>query len=111
MFGELSFSLFFSLGVCMGGRVIVEVVRKGIVVGQMLQYLLNTSTNVFCQYCPRREGLRRGAGAKLPDRRPPPHWTGRGPVNEGIMFGELSVLLFLFLPFFRSVHGCMGMDV
>ena len=32
------------------------------------------------------------ASAKLPGRRPPPpHWTGRGPVNKGIMFGELSV--------------------
>ena len=40
----------------------------------------------------------KGAGAKLPDRRPPAHWTGRGPVNEGIMFGELS-LLFLSLLF------------
>ena len=40
-----------------------------------------------------------GAGAKLPGRRPPPHWTGRGPVNEGIMFCQLSVLLF-FLLFF-----------
>ena len=37
-----------------------------------------------------------GAGADLPGRRPPPHWTGRGPVNESIMFGELSVLLFFF---------------
>ena len=37
-----------------------------------------------------------GASAKLPDRRPPPQWTGRGPVNESIMFGELSVLLFVF---------------
>ena len=30
------------------------------------------------------------------------------------MFGELSILLllcFVFLPYFRSVHGCMGMDV
>ena len=38
-----------------------------------------------------------GAGAKLPGRRPPPHWTGRGPVNEGIMFDQLSVFHFLFL--------------
>ena len=35
------------------------------------------------------------ASAKLPGRRPPPpHWTGRGPVNKGIMFGELSVCVF-----------------
>ena len=39
------------------------------------------------------------------------HCTGRGPVNKGIMFGELSILLLLFLRFFRSVHGCMGMDL
>ena len=60
----------------MGGWVIVEVVRKGIVVGkcwslcsidlQMFsvstvlgEKVLNRSTNVFCQYRPRREGLRR----------------------------------------------------
>ena len=43
--------------------------------------------------------------------RPPAHGTGRGPGNKGIMFGELSILLLLFLHFFRSVHGCMGMDV
>ena len=41
----------------------------------------------------------------------PEHCTGRGPVNNGIMFGELSILLLLFLRFFRSVHGCIGMDV
>ena len=49
-----------------------------------------------------------GAFAKLPGRRPPRHWTGRGQVNEGVMFGELRALLFVC---FRSVHGCMGMDV
>ena len=49
----------------------------------------------------------RGAGANLPGRRPPAHWTGRGPVNEGIMFGELSFLFFVL----RSVHGWMGTDV
>ena len=31
MFGELSVSLFVTLGVCMGGSVNVEVVRKGII--------------------------------------------------------------------------------
>ena len=49
-----------------------------------------------------------GASAELPGRRSPPHWTGRGQVNAGVMFGEFRVLLFLC---FRSVHGCMGMDV
>ena len=38
---------------------------------------------------------------KLPDRRPPPHWTGRGLLNEGVMLGELSVLLFVLVV-------CMG---
>ena len=76
-----------------------------------LEYLLHTFTIVFCYKCPRRQGVRRGAGAKLPENRPPAHGTGRGPVNKGIMFGELSILLLLFLRFFRSVRGCMGMDV
>ena len=58
----------------------------------------------------------RGAGAILPCRLPPPHWTGRGPVNESIMFGELSILFWFFVSFFsllflKSVHGWMGMDV
>ena len=39
-----------------------------------------------------------GAGAELPGRRPPPDSTGR-PVNESVMFGELSIL-FLFFCFF-----------
>ena len=61
--------------------------------------------------CPSQQGVCSGAGAKLPENRPPAHCTGRGPVNKGIMFGELSILLLLFLRFFSSVHGCMGMDV
>ena len=50
----------------------------------------------------------RGASAKLPGRRPPPHWTQRGLLNEAVMFDELRILLFVC---FRSVHGWMGMDV
>ena len=50
----------------------------------------------------------RGVSAKLPDRRPPPHWTRRGLLNEVVMFSELRILLFVC---FRSVHGWMGMDV
>ena len=58
----------------------------------------------------------RGAGAILPCRVPPPHWTGRGPVNESIMFGELSIfvlvlLLFSLILFFKSVNGWLGMDL
>ena len=40
------------------------------------------------------------ASAKLPGRRPPPHWTGRGPVKKGIMIGELSGFFFCFFFFF-----------
>ena len=39
------------------------------------------------------------AGAELPGRRPPPPTTERGPVNESVMSGELSIL-FLFFCFF-----------
>ena len=46
-------------------------------------------------------GQSSGAGAELPDRRPPPHWTGRGKGKEGMMFGELRVLLFVLVV-------CMG---
>ena len=55
-----------------------------------------------------------GAGAKLSGRHSPAHWTGRGPVKQDIMFGELSVFFFsLFFSFLllRRVHGCMEMDV
>ena len=45
----------------------------------------------------------RGAGAILPGRLPPPHWTGRGPVNESIMSGELRILFSFFFSFFYSV--------
>ena len=31
---------------------------------EWVYYLLNTSANVFCQYCPRREGLRRWSSAE-----------------------------------------------
>ena len=50
----------------------------------------------------------RGASAKTPGRRPPPRWTGRGQVKEGVMFSELRVVLFVC---FRSVHVWMGMHV
>ena len=50
----------------------------------------------------------RGASAKLPGPRLQPRWAERGQVNEGVMFSEWKVLLFLW---FRSVHGWMGMDV
>ena len=46
-------------------------------------------------------GQSSGASAVLPDRRPPPHWTGRGQGKEGMIFGELRVLLFVLVV-------CMG---
>ena len=52
----------------------------------------------------------RAASTNLPGRRLPPHWTGRGPVKKGIMFGELSVFSFsFFLLFF--VPGYIGVFV
>ena len=76
----------------------------------MLEYLLKTSRNVFCQHCLRRERSEVeqsiGAGAKLSGRRPPAHWTGIGPVNEGIMFGQLSVSLFCFRFLFFVFEEC-----
>ena len=42
-----------------------------------------------------------GASAKLPCRRPPPLWTGRGQLNQGVTFSELMVLLFV-------LGVCMG---
>ena len=38
-----------------------------------------------------------GASAELPGRRAPLRWTGREQLNEGIMFGELKVLFFVFV--------------
>ena len=67
----------------------------------MLEFVLNISTNVFCQYCPRREGLGRGGSVKLPGRRPPPFSTGRGQLNDRVTFSELTVLLYVF-------GECMG---
>ena len=43
-----------------------------------------------------------GEGAKLAGRRTPPHWTGRGQINEGDVFGQLRILLFVC---FRSTRG------
>ena len=79
----------------------------------VLEYLLNSFTKKLCYNCPRRQGLRSRAGAKLPESRPPAHWTGRGPVNQGIMCVELSILLLFFLRFFSECawvygNGCVS---
>ena len=73
-------------------RGIVEVVRKGIVVGKCWSMcwthlqMFSVSTVLGDKTSDVEQSW--GAGAKLPDRRPPPHWTGRGQLNEGDMFGE-----------------------
>ena len=53
-----------SLGSCWihPERVIVEAVRKGIVVGKCCIMCWTHLQMFFCQYCPRREVLRRGTG-------------------------------------------------
>ena len=97
-------------------KVIVEAVRMGIVVGKCWStgwtHLQMFSVSTVLGKKTSTVEHSRGEGAILPCRVPPPHWTGRGPVNESIMFGELSILfLFLFFSFFKSVNGWMGMDV
>ena len=77
----------------------------------MLEYVLNTSSNVFCQYCPRREGLRHWSSAEehLPsfltvDR----HHTGQERTTKRrchVWWVESFALCF------SSVHGWMGMAV
>ena len=80
-------------------RVIVEVVRKCISAGRC-SIICWTHLQMFSVSTVPGEKASDveqcwGASAKLPDRRPRPHWTGREPVNEGVMFGELMVLLFI----------------
>ena len=52
------------------------------------------------------------AGAKLAESRPPPHWTGRGQLNEGIMFGELRCFFrhFFFFFFYFFLEECEWLD-
>ncbi len=81
----------------------METVRKGIVAGKCWSRCSTVLGDMASDVEPSR-----GASAKLPGSRPPVHWTGRGQLNEGDMFGESRVLLFVS---FRSVHECVGMDV
>ena len=102
-------------------RVIVGVVRKGIVVGKCWRMrwthlqMFSVSTVLGEKASDVEKSW--GAGAKLAESRPPPHWRGRGQLNEGIMFGELRCVFhhfcfcFFFFFFLSSVHGWMGMDV
>ena len=80
----------------------------------MLEYLLNTSTNVFCQYCPRREGLRRGAVVRCQASWPPPTTTldrKRTSKRRHHVWSVERFALCFSLSFLMSVHGCVGMDV
>ena len=84
-------------------RVIVEVVRQAIVVGKCCSMwwthleMFSVSTVLGEKACDVVQS--RGASAELRDRRPTPYWTGQ--LNEGVMFGELRVLLFVLVV-------CMG---
>ena len=79
-------------------KVIVEVVSKRIVAGRCWN-ICWTRVQMFSVSTVLGEKASeveqpRGADASLPGRRPPPHWTGRGPANESVMIGQLSVFLF-----------------
>ena len=93
-------------------RHIVEVVRKGIVVGKCWSLcwthlqMFSVSTVLGGMAWDVEQSW--GGCVKLPGGRPLPLWTGRGQLSESVIFGELSVFLFVC---FRSVHGWMGMDV
>ena len=88
-------------------KVIVGVVGKGIVVGKCWRkcwtHLQMSSVSTVLGEKAWSSDVEKpwGAGSKLAESRPLPHWTGRGQLNEGIMFGELWVLFFL-------LGVCMG---
>ena len=86
-------------------RLIVVVVRKGTVVWKCwtlcwthLQ-MFSVSTVLGEKASDVEQSW--GASAKLPGRRPPPLWVGRGQLKEGFISGEFRV----FDLCFRSVHG------
>ena len=90
-------------------RDIVEVVRKGIVVGKCWSLcwthlqMFSVSTVLGGKAWDVEQSW--GACAKLPRGRPLPLWTGRGQLSESVMFGELRD--FLFVCFF-VLGVCMG---
>ena len=80
-------------------QVIVEVVRKGTVAGKCCSICWTHLQMFSVSFVPEEASDVEqcwGGSAKLPGRRPPSHWTGRGQVNEGVMFSELRVLLFMY---------------
>ena len=83
-------------------KVILEVVRKGIFVVKCWSIcwthlqIFSVSTVLGEKTSDVKQSWEESA--KPPDRRPSPLWTGRRPVNEGIVFGKLRA--FFFFSFF-----------
>ena len=97
-------------------KVIVVVVRNRIVAGRCCS-ICWTHLQMFCQYCPRREGVRRGAvlSSRCLASWPSPTTTTldrkrTSKRRHHVWSVERFALSFSF-SFLRSVHGCMGMDV
>ena len=90
---------------------IVEVVRKAIVARRSWSicwtHLQTFSASTVLGQKASDVEHSRGASAKLPESRLPPHWTG-WVLQKGHMFSELRVLFFVCV---MSVHGWMGKDV
>ena len=88
----------------------------------MLTYALNISTNVFCQYCPRREGLRR---REVLRSRSQSCWKSATTTLDRkrtikrrhhvwwveVFFSSFYFIFSLFFFFWRSVNGWMRIDV
>ena len=74
--------------------------------------LLNTSANVYCQYCPRRQGLRRGAvlrsRCQASLKSPTSTLDRKRKTKRRRDVWSVEGLVILC---FRSVHRWMGMDV
>ena len=80
----------------------------------MLAYVSNTSTNAFCQYCPRLEGLRRGVVLRsICQASWPSPTTTICRKRTTKRRHQVWWVEFFFVCFFvlRSVRGWMGMDV
>ena len=82
-------------------KIIVDVVRKVIVVGKCCSmcwthlHMFFVSTVLGEKSSDVEQSW--GESAKLPGRRPPPHWTERGQLKECVMFDDLRVLLFVLV--------------
>ena len=94
--------------VYIGGWVIVEVVRKGVVAGRCWSicwtHLQTFSVSTVVGEKASDVEQSWGASAELPGRHAPPRWTGRGQLKEGIMF-LVSWRVYSLCLFLRSVHG------